>query len=482
MTSGTGKKTGGLAAVLLTTLLAWAALTCSPATAATTPPSLTAPVAESIEEGNFKVTYSLPEAALANSVDLLFEDEAHKVTSITLANTAMGSDTIEVDPSDPTSVPGVVSSNGELASGVYELKAGYQNSAGEPPAFSTAVRLTVFQAARCKPGTYSATGEVPCDECTRGTFSEATGADVCQLASPGHYVSEPGQSAQKPCEAGTYTDVTQTIECPRAPVGHYAEGLGTVFPTACPAGTNDPHLGSTSHAECEPDRPGTYSGEAAAVATPCEAGTFASAYESKQCLPAPAGYYVASAEAASATPCSAGAYASATRSTSCTPTPPDTYATGGAGAPIPCPAGTESPAGASACTPIPTSLDNGGPPQSSTPSAPTFEFQAPHRQLSLRRTRKQLYAIKCSESVTVVVRATVQIALGHKHVRLAAIASNKVACTAGISTSEQVRFKLTTAAKAILAHAKARVTISFSLKTTGTATAAAGSGTIHGMR
>jgi hypothetical protein len=445
-------------------------------------PSLTSPVSESVEEGGFEVTYSLPEEALAGSVRLVFEDEAHSFHTIVLENAAAGSHTVEIRPLKPTEATGVASGPTELSSGPYELTVAYQDKLGNPVASSTAVKVAVYQKSRCEPGWFSASGESPCAECAKGRYAPEVGMDVCLPSSPGHHVSRTGQGSEELCPAGTFSDETQTIDCTPAPLGHYAEGLGTVFPSACPSGTHDPRMESARQAECEPDRPGTYSAEAAAEATPCEAGTFASGYGNEACLPAQAGYYVGVPESAGEKPCPAGTYSSTTRSISCIVTPPDTYATNGAIAPVPCPLGTESPAGASSCTPVSKTVANMAPTTAivAVPD-PTFSFAAPRRQASLRRTGSQLYVLSCSTRETVLLRVTATIRLGRRHLRLTAPIAN-LDCPADSHRTEQARFRLTGAARRMLANARAKVTLSLALQTPGAVSTSAATGTVQGRR
>lgn len=444
-------------------------------------PSLTSPAPKSVEEGNFDVTYSLPEEGLAGSVRLVFEDEAHSFHAIVLESAAAGTHTVEIRPLKPTEAAGVASGPTELPSGPYELTVAYQDKLGNPAASSTAVEVTVYEKPRCEPGRFSASGESPCTECEKGRFAPEVGMDVCLPSSPGHHVSRTGQSSEEQCPAGTFSDETQTIDCTPAPSGHYAEGLGTVFPSACPPGTNDPRTESASQAECEPDKPGTYSMEAAAEATPCEAGTFASGYGNEACLPAQAGYYVGAPEAAQETPCPAGTYTSAAKSIVCARTPPDTYATSGALAPIPCPLGTESPAGSSSCTAVPTIADTTLVTPMAGEIAPIFKFAGPGRQASLKRTGRQLYALSCSASETLLLRVTATIRLGRRHLRLTAPAVT-FGCVANRALTEQARFKLTGPARRLLRNAGAKVTLSLALQTLGGDSTSAFTGTVRGRR
>lgn len=278
------------------------------------------------------------------------------------------------------------------------------------------------------------------------------------------------------CEQGNYS-ATGEVPCKEAPPGFYAAGPGAKSATPCPAGTNNPHMRAISEDLCESDAPGSWSGPGAASPSLCEPGSYAPQSRAVQCTPTPAGSYDEGAGSSSPEPCPAGSYASQTRAVQCTPTPAGTYATGGAFAPTPCPTGTEAPAGASSCKTI-TSL-----PGESTPIIPiTFTFAAPHRQSSLSHTRSQGYVLRCSATDIVSAHVSLTITLRHQHLRLQAPART-IACRAGVSASERAHFKLTGAARRLLARRGATIRLAIVLYplSAGAKTALA-TGSVRGSR
>ncbi|HTR89861.1 MAG TPA: hypothetical protein VMG62_07100, partial [Solirubrobacteraceae bacterium] len=288
------------------------------------------------EHGTFTVEYTLPEPALNDSVKLLFEGEATGLTTVTLANVAVGRHAAIVNPADPIEHAEVESSSPlKLKSDKYKLTLSYQDSAGNPQASSSAISLTIDR--RCKAGHYASSG----------------GEEPCQEATPGHYVAAVGAEAQLPCLVGTYSSEAAATLCLPSPAGHYAPAAspGAI---ACPPGTHDPDTHSTSEAACKPDVPGTWSELGASEATLCEPGTYAVEYESHTCTPAELGHFVEVQGASAQRPCAPGTYSNETQTAHCKLAPLDTYALEGAIEPTACPAGTRTLSeGQSECTPVP---------------------------------------------------------------------------------------------------------------------------------
>ncbi len=476
----------------------------------TAPPTLSEPTAgQSFRGEAFKVAYQLPEAALPGSVKLLLFGTHAGPKPLLLSNSAAGSHTAEVVPSNPSTGVGIASASAErLPADSYQLSISYQDALGNPAASTVPVTVTVAYPL-CEAGTYSSSGEEPCvkapkgyfvptegasvaDECATGHYASVEGLSECLPAEPGHYVPGTGAKEELECEQGTYSDVTSRSSCFSAPAGYYAP-KGSVQPLACPAGTFDAHTNSPSAEFCEYDSPGWYSGEGAVEPIPCVPGKYAFAYGSESCLPAPPGSYVSSIGATDPTPCPAGTFAPVTESVSCMTTPENTYATGGAAEPTPCPAGTHAPAGASSCTSDASEPSGGGSSQDSsgssqtgagtgtkTPaaapisiSAPggppaTFAIAAKRHGASLARTRRQLYTVTCSAATTVQLRVGAVVQVGKKRLALAARALT-LECKAAKATAAAASFKLTPAAKKLLGRHGASVKLTVSVYATGTA-------------
>ncbi len=479
---------------------------------ATGVPTLSEPTAgQSFRGEAFKVTYTLPEAALPGSVKLLLFGTHVGPKPLLLSNASAGSHTAEVVPSNPSTGVGIASaSNERLPADSYQLSISYQDALGNPAASTLPVTVNVAYPL-CEAGTYSPSGEEPCakapkgyfvpaegaivaDECPAGHFAPAEGFVECLPAEPGHYVPGTGAKEELECEQGTYSDVTGRSSCFSAPAGHYAP-KGSVQPVACPAGTFDAHTNSPSAEFCEYDSPGWYSGEGAIEPIPCVPGKYAFAYGSESCLPAPPGSYVSSIGATDPTPCPAGTFAPVTESVGCTTTPENTYATGGASEPTPCPAGTHAPAGASSCTPVSSEPSGGGSSQDSSgngssqtgagtgtktlapapisisaPGGPpaTFAIAAKRHGASLARTRRQLYTVTCSAATTVQLRVGAVIQVGKKRLALTARALT-LKCKAAEATAAAASFKLTPPAKKLLSRHGASVKLTVSVYATGAA-------------
>lgn len=108
-------------------------------------------------------------------------------------------------------------------------------------------------AVACTAGTYSATGNAPCDAaeagyfvptagataqtaCPVGTYSSVTGAETCQDAPAGSYVSTVAAASALLCDAGTYSATAGSASCTPAGAGFFVALIGSTAQTACPAG------------------------------------------------------------------------------------------------------------------------------------------------------------------------------------------------------------------------------------------------------
>jgi len=109
-------------------------------------------------------------------------------------------------------------------------------------------------AQQCTPGTFSFTGQMPCQPCTpglfqpaagatfceqcaRGSFSASPGATMCTLCSPGTAQPLPGTQSCVACAPGTFTNIPGSQTCNVCPPGTVATQPGSPACTACPNGT-----------------------------------------------------------------------------------------------------------------------------------------------------------------------------------------------------------------------------------------------------
>lgn len=162
----------------------------------------------------------------------------------------------------------------------------------------------------CFPGTYqSGFGAQACDLAPAGSYvslfasAAATACPIGQyqpfdgqthcLASPaGSYVPLTGSIAATLCPVGTYQDQIGQASCTLSPANYFVDSVGAIAPTACPAGTgSDP--GSDSLSDCMP------------VVPDCLAGSYLSG---NVCVAASPGYFVADGGATEQVACPAGAY------------------------------------------------------------------------------------------------------------------------------------------------------------------------------
>jgi hypothetical protein len=412
---------------------------------ATAPPVVTEPTPSQTFRKAFTVAYTLPEAALPGSVELLLIGTHAGVKTFTLTNAAAGSHTAEVVPSNPVTGAGIASAPTErLPTDSYQLVLSYQDTLGNPAATSTVLSVGIAYPL-CKAGTYSTSGEEPCTKAPKGSFVEGQGAtsageciagryapeeglSQCLPAQPGHYVPGTGAKEELECEQGTYSDTTNRSSCLSAPAGHYAI-KGSILAALCPAGTHDPHTNSPSAEFCEADAPDTYSGEGAAEATPCPAGMHSPARASS---------------------CSAGS---------------DDLQTAPS---IQISTGTGTTSQVPAAQPAPISV------LSLTAPAITVTItsaSAKHR-MSLLRKYGQHYLVSCSAAATVQLRASAVVQAGKQHLALTA-RTLTLKCKAAKPSEATASFKLSRTAKKLLRKHGASVKLTVRAYATGAA--------VHGL-
>jgi hypothetical protein len=178
----------------------------------------------------------------------------------------------------------------------------------------------------------SSAGEREATPCSVGTFTNVQGSIECELAPPGFFIDQEGSTEATPCPVGTYSPESGSEICIDAPIGFYVSEEQQTNVTACPEGQVTDAPGATSIQDCY---------------TPlefieCDPGYFFSD-RTGECLPAPAGSFVASAGATTATKCAPGTYSSVSASIACELAPFGYFTdTEGSVEPTPCQPGSLS--------------------------------------------------------------------------------------------------------------------------------------------
>lgn len=107
---------------------------------------------------------------------------------------------------------------------------------------------------QCAAGTFSSTGNAPCNAapagrfvsqvaaqsavlCAVGTYQNQPGQSACLPAALGHFVNSSGAVAQVPCPAGTFQNQIGQSACVAASIGFFVELTSSIGQTACPTGT-----------------------------------------------------------------------------------------------------------------------------------------------------------------------------------------------------------------------------------------------------
>ena len=138
--------------------------------------------------------------------------------------------------------------------------------------------------ALCTPGSFSATGNLPCSNaqpgfyvptsgavtqtaCSPGSFQANTGAISCNTAQPGNFVSGSAAIAQPRCAVGQYQPGTGQMSCIPASAGNFVAALGASSQTQCATGSYQP---GTAQSACIAAQAGFYVPVTGAIAqTPC---------------------------------------------------------------------------------------------------------------------------------------------------------------------------------------------------------------------
>ena len=282
--------------------------------------------------------------------------------------------------------------------------------------------------------------------CAAGTFS-STGNAPCDPAPLGRFVSSAGAIQAVPCEPGTYQALIGQISCVDASVGYFVNMSGAIAQVACPSGyTSDARaiacypipdvpcaagtFSSTGNTPCNAAPAGRYiatTGARAAIS--CPAGTYQNQTGQSSCLPASVGHFVNSAGAISQVPCPAGTYQNQIGQSACIAASlgyfvDSTSATGQSA----CPAGTTSAGGASSCYPVLAVPISGAPSALKAKSISIAGFSA--KALSpTTAMKKQIKAfvtanpsltkIKCVGDVKGVGKSSAQVNLAKSRAKLA---------------------------------------------------------------
>ncbi|KAM4567238.1 uncharacterized protein PAE49_010636 isoform 2-T2 [Odontesthes bonariensis] len=210
----------------------------------------------------------------------------------------------------------------------------------------------------CPDGTYTnTTGAKMCDDCLSGTYClSGEGVQPCPA---GHYCLGGGVEGILPCPPGTYSPLyglSQVEQCLICPAGFYCEDWGLFEPTGpcqsgyyCMAGVNfENPEGNFSTGIGGACPQGSYCPAGTSLPLPCPSGTFSDSLylaDASGCSPCPGGQYCATAGLTRPSGlCQAGTYCPGGDTTStgsegglC---PSNHYCPEGSASPVPCPAGT----------------------------------------------------------------------------------------------------------------------------------------------
>ncbi|KAH8075060.1 hypothetical protein JL721_1049 [Aureococcus anophagefferens] len=174
----------------------------------------------------------------------------------------------------------------------------------------------------CAPGKISpGGGSSACYNCEPGERS-GVGQSKCEQCQPGTYASDAGSTTCDLCEAGTFAEESGKSAGDECPAGKYAAAAGSTMCSIANAGSYTSKKGSSEQATC---KAGTISGPEQSECTKCPAGSFAAEDGLSSCTLANAGYVVAADGASRQEPCDAGTISGAGQS-SCDKCEPGTFA------------------------------------------------------------------------------------------------------------------------------------------------------------
>ena len=179
----------------------------------------------------------------------------------------------------------------------------------------------------CPKGYTSPRGEVGCDECAAGTYSDTLGAPTCSVCANGT-ASAKGAETCTECVEGEYAH--GGASCSPCPLGHYSDKKMVGECTPCPVGT---YAGSEGQTACD-TLPAGYASAEEGVGNlslvKCDSGYYAPSEQATACTQAAPGYYVPAGEAGATaqTQCRKGTSASGWGWAACAPCEPGTVAAG----------------------------------------------------------------------------------------------------------------------------------------------------------
>lgn len=261
----------------------------------TTAPTLLAPLNNSqydVTPTSFTVTGAFPDAVMSGSIHIVLSTTENGGATRSISVTDRQSLNVTFDPLAPhagilnnswvsavtTLITGTSDATSRLPDGTYTVSISYRSAIGGPKVTSSATNV-VFRS-KCAPGTFSATGFLPCTtavpgsfqnvygatasiNCPAGTYQPNNGSMSCLLAMPGNYVDASGRGYQTPappgryvamsgsisaelCAPGTYQPDSGALTCLDAAVNHFVPVQGSPVQIPCPTGTHAPNVRSTS--------------------------------------------------------------------------------------------------------------------------------------------------------------------------------------------------------------------------------------------
>ena len=189
----------------------------------------------------FTVTGSFPDTVLSGSIDITLTTTDNGVATRSISVTDRQSLNVTFDPLEPqavfsnnpwasavtTLIAGTQNSTSRMPDGTYSVSVSYRNAIGGPKATASATSV-VFRS-KCAPGTFSATGFIPCTTAGSGSFQNLYGATTAIN-----------------CPAGTYQPNTGAITCLDAAINHFVPVQGSPIQIPCSTGTHAPDVRATS--------------------------------------------------------------------------------------------------------------------------------------------------------------------------------------------------------------------------------------------
>ena len=344
--------------------------------------------------------------------------------------------TIEVEPADSienvkakiSDKEGIPAERQSLSVGSTTLLDGRTLSDYNIQASST-INLTVV-IPPCAVGTFSLSGNQPCDPAPLGRFVSTTGATIAMPCPPGTYQNLTGQSACIPASAGYFVDMSGAVSQQACPTGFTSDAQAIAcFPipaVPCALGS----YSTTGNTPCVTAPAGRFVSVTGAItAVPCPVGTFQNQTGQSACLPASPGHYVSVTGSAVQLPCPAGTYQNQSGQSACVNAAAGYFVDAvGAIAQTLCPEGKVSLVGASSCADVialPIAISPIGL-KPKTMSLSGFSAQGISLTTAMKKQTKtfvlanpNLSKLKCVGDVTGVGKSTSQVALAKSRAKQA---------------------------------------------------------------